>query len=803
MAKNIKFDIKNTKLAESLNLNKIKQQLGTKGHKKEKKVSAKALPQEEAAKPKARIIKQEPVIVPIPVVEKKIPEDVSSLDKKKIGKAKVVTEEVKKEEPAVVEAPQKAILEKPLPEAIQKEKTEPTITTPPPAEVPPAKPAFVSYEKPIKKVIEEEETPAKKLAVKDFKARKKEPTLAFDSRARQGLVTEDDRDRWRKRRQPKPKRLIEEPVIRPTELRVKIPIAIKDLAQEMKLKASQLIAKLFMQGVVVTLNDLLVDETTIQLLGHEFGCAIAIDTSEEERLQITDKKVTEEIKETDPNLLQYRPPVITFMGHVDHGKTSLIDSIRKSNIVAGEAGAITQHIGAFTVKTPSGNSITILDTPGHEAFYEMRSRGANVTDIVVLVVAGDEGMREQTVEALTQAKLAKVPILVAINKSDKSNFDPEKVYRQLADHELLPEIWGGTTITVNCSATTGKGVPELLDMLGLQAEILELKANNQARARGTILESEMHKGYGAVATILVQNGTLHLGDAIVFGTHYGRIKSMHNEFGKLLTSAGPSHAIKITGLSDLAEAGDDFIVVRNEKEAKILAHDRQEKITRKQLQLSKRGSLEQLNEQQKKKVLNLMIRADVQGSLEAMKTALYKIPSDKIILNIMSSEVGEISESDIELAAASKAIVLGFHTRVESHAESFIKQFNVTVKLHDIIYHAVDDIKQMMIDALDKVAKENDMGKASIKAVFKSSQLGNIAGCIVLDGLIRRSFYMRVVRNGEVIFKGKIASLKRGKEDVKEVLKDQECGIVLEKFTDYQVGDTLEAYDISYFTQEL
>lgn len=814
MAKNIKFDIKNTKLAEALNLNKLKHQLETKGQKKEKKAAVKATPQEEVAKPKARIIKKQeapPAVIP---EKPAIVEETVSHEKKKKTKAKIETEEikeeVKKEEISAVipskketitleekkeEKPpiQEKIAEKPQ-ETIPPSKTE----TPPPS----TKPAFVSHEKPFKKEIEEEEAPSKKLSIKDFKARKKEPTFNFDARARQGLITEEDQERWRKRRTIKVKK-VEEIVIRPTELKVKIPISIKDLAQEMKLKSAQLIAKLFMQGVVVTLNDYLDDETTIQLLGHEFGCNIQIDTSEEERLQITDKTVQQEISETDPNLLRLRPPVITFMGHVDHGKTSLIDTIRKSNIVAGEAGAITQHIGAFTVKTPSGNLITVLDTPGHEAFFEMRARGANVTDIVVLVVAGDEGMREQTVEALNQAKQAKVPIVVAINKSDKPNFDPDKVFRQLADHELLPEVWGGTTITVNCSALTGKGLPELLDMLALQSEILELKANTQTRARGTILESEMHKGYGAVATILVQNGTLHVGDAIVFGAHYGRIKSMHDEYGKIVTEAGPSYAIKITGLSDLAEAGDDFIVVKNEKEAKELAHDRQEKITRKQLQLSKRGSLEQMNEQQKKKIFNLMIRADVQGSLEAMKTALNKIQSDKIILNIISSEVGEISESDIRLAAASKAVILGFHTRVESHAEPLIKELKIPVKIHDVIYHAIDDIKQLMIDTLDKVAKENDIGKATIKAVFKSSQLGNIAGCGVLDGIIKRSSYLRVVRNDEVIFKGKIGSLKRGKEDVKEVQKGQECGIVLEKFSDYAVGDILEAYDITYLTQEL
>ena len=616
-----------------------------------------------------------------------------------------------------------------------------------------------------------------------------------------GLRSPEEEERWRKARHHKVKKFIQEiPIVRPSQLKVKLPISLKDLAAEMKLKASELIAKLFSQGVVVTLNDLLEDETTIQLLGHEFGCEIAIDSSEEERLRITAKTIKEEIGESTSETLIFRAPVVTFMGHVDHGKTSLIDTIRKTNVAATEAGAITQHIGAFSVQTAMG-SITILDTPGHEAFSAMRSRGAHVTDIIVLVIAGDEGMKEQTIEAISQAKEANVPILVAINKCDKPSFDAEKVYRQLADHQLLPEAWGGATITVNCSALTGKGIPELLEMLALQAEILELKANPTSRARGTVLESEMHKGLGAVATVLVQNGTLNVGDALVFGYQWGRIKNLHNQFGQTVPSAGPSTVVKITGLSSLAEAGSEFIVVKNEKEARLLAIAREEGFKKRLLQQSKKG-LEGFGKAEKK-ALTLILRADVQGSLEALRASLLKIHSEKIDLNIINAEVGEISESDITLAAASKSTIIGFHTAIEAHAEGLIKQLKVTVKLHDIIFHAIDDVKLIMKSLLDKIPQENPRGKAIVKMVFKSSQLGNIAGAQVIEGTIQRNYSARVVRNGEVLWKGKIASLKRGKDDVREVNKDMECGILLDHFPSPQKEDIIETYEITYLEQDL
>ncbi len=574
----------------------------------------------------------------------------------------------------------------------------------------------------------------------------------------------------------------------------------------MKLKASQLIAKLFMQGVIITLNDYLDDETTVQLLGHEFECEISINTTEEERIRITDKTIKSEISETDPSVLQLRPPIVTFMGHVDHGKTSLIDAIRKSNIASTESGAITQHIGAFKCKTDVG-VITVLDTPGHEAFSSMRERGAEVTDIVVLVVAGDEGIKTQTIEAIKQAKEAGVTLVVAINKCDKPNFDQEVIYRQLSEQNLLPEAWGGSVITINCSAVTGEGIKELLEMLALQAEVLELKANPNTRARGTVIESEMHKGLGAVATILVQNGTLHVGDALVFGHLYAKVKTMQDEFGKELLEASPSTPVKITGLSGLPFAGSEFIVVKNEKEAREISEKRDEGHKTGLLQQMKKTSMETLLQNKvdssDKKTLNLIIKADVQGSLEALKSSLRKLPSQKVDVKFISEGIGEISESDIQYAATSKATILGFHTRIESHAESLIKQTKADVRLHDIIYHAVDDVRAIMLSLLDKIPQENEMGAALVKAVFKSSQVGNIAGCQIAEGNIKRNCHARLLRDKEVIWKGPILSLKRGKEDVREVQKGFECGIVLNGFNEFKEGDIIQAYEIIYLQQEL
>ncbi len=772
MGKHLKLNIKNTQLAAAL---KPKKKTEAEGKKKEAQ-----LPESEPKKKLTRLKEAQEVV---PTAESEAP---------------------KKRRTRLIEAPVEPSLKKelPIPE-----------TLPPKVEETPSFEEKKDTEVPLPKK-EEAETSVKsgpqyptvprRPPPKELRPAKRKEEIRFDSRDRQGL-RDIDNEAWRKRRAHKPRKQIQEEIVRPKNLTIRLPIMIKDLAQEMKLKASQLIAKLFMQGITLTLNDYLDDETTVQLLGHEFDCDIKIDTSEEKRIRITDETIRQEIEASSLEQLELRSPVVTFMGHVDHGKTSLIDFIRQSNRAAGEAGAITQHIGAFKVKTNAGD-VAILDTPGHEAFSEMRSRGANVTDIVILVIAGDEGMRAQTDEAIKQAKEANVPILVALNKSDKANFDPQKVYRELADRELLCESWGGTTITVNCSAVTGQGVTELLEMIALQAEILELRANPNSRARGTVLESEMHKGLGAVATVLVQNGTLRKGDAIVFGHYSGRIKTMQDDMGQPLTEAGPSTPVKITGLSELAQAGHEFIVVKNEKEARELAAARAEGMKREKAAIPKMGSLEKMmakKESGEKKILPLILRADVQGSLEALKTSLQKVHSDKVRLEIVNADVGEISESDIALAAASKATIIGFHTSIESHADELIKQKKVAVYTQDVIYHLIDEVKERMRQLLDKIEEEKDTGEAFVKAVFKSSQLGIIAGCQVSDGVIKRGQLVRQLRDGQVIWKGKVASLKRVKEDVKEVQKGLECGILLENQSDIKEGDILQAYEIIYLEQQL
>lgn len=655
-----------------------------------------------------------------------------------------------------------------------------------------------------KEVRREGEPESRRGKTKEFQDVKPLKKQKEDARSRHGMLSGEE-GAWRKKRPSKYHGHEEaESIVRPTSLKVRLPISIKDLAADMKLKASQVVAKLFMQGLVMTLNDMLDDETLVQLIGQEFGCAIVIDTTEEERIRVTSQSIAEEIASTASDDLELRAPVVAFMGHVDHGKTSLIDSIRKSNRAAGEAGAITQHIGAFCCTTAAGN-LTVLDTPGHEAFSAMRERGANVTDIVVLVIAGDEGMRQQTIEALNQAKKAGVTIVVAINKCDKPGFNAEQVYQQLASQELVVEAWGGPTIAVKCSALTGEGVPELLEMLALQSDVLELKASPKARARGSVLESQMHKGFGPCATVLVQNGSLHVGDAVVFSEHYGRIKTMHDENNQELKVATPSMAVLITGLSGLPEAGEEFVVVKNEKEARSIAAVRMDDVRQHSFQQKKRMSLDNLAEKtaQSVKEARFIIKADVQGSLEALRTCLENIKSAKIEVNIVDASVGEISESDVELASASSAMIIGFHTKIESHAEPLIKELGVKVHTFDIIYHAIEDVKKILVDMLDKTPREKELGAADVIAVFKASQLGLIAGCMVAEGSIFRNAKIRVARAGAVVWKGGISSLKRVKEDVKEVKKGFECGILLEGFKDIQVGDRIEAYEIEYLTQEL
>lgn len=815
MTKKIKLNIKNKQLANALDLGKLKKNLEAK--KESKKTPAKKAPAKKSTPSSANVKVQPEVEAEAPKPRKIRARTKSAFTEENIEATKqvvltpvespTISEEVVEHPPEiaepVVKEEKKEVFEKLGPTGRHIKDLLPQDKK---------KPSAPPKEKAKEKTGDQKTAPKKPLKdtrahpPREVKAAKRFVTPpSFDSRDRQGLrVGEEQHRRHRKKRAKGSKRVTEDTTIRPTNLKVRLPISIKDLASEMKLKASELISKLFMQGMAMTINDALDDETTIQLLGHELKCEIEIDTSEEERIKITDQSIRDEIKNLAPEDLQARAPVVTFMGHVDHGKTSLIDKIRKSNRVDSEAGEITQHIGAFKTHTAIGD-IAILDTPGHEAFSAMRARGTNVTDIVVLVIAGDEGMRDQTLEAVQHAKNAGVTIVVALNKCDKPGFNQEDIYRQLAEHDLLPEAWGGKTITVNCSAVTGEGIKELLEMLALQAEVLELRASSKSRARGTVLESQVHKGMGAVTTILVQNGTLRKGDALVFEKDWGKVKTMKNEFGHNLTEAPPSTPVAITGLSDLPEAGQEFIVVPNEKEAKEIAEVRKAEFhAQKQ---TRKPSLETLlahrAESIDKKILTLILRADVQGSLEALKDALAKSPSDKVDLNIIFTGVGEISESDVQLGAASNAIIIGFHTQIESHANELAKQLGVSIHMHEIIYHAIDDVIALMTGTLDKLAQEEERGKAEVRATFKSSQHGVIVGCIVSEGTIHRNYHMRVKRNDEVIWTGKISSIRRVKDDVREVQKGVECGILLDGFNEAQEGDQLEAFEVIYVAQEL
>ncbi|MEX0961313.1 MAG: translation initiation factor IF-2 [Simkaniaceae bacterium] len=765
MAKNLKLKVKNTQLAKALKINK--------DDKEPEKKDSKSPDEDNQAKKPVRA--KAKTLTPISMK--------TDTPEKKDEKPTQVPPPIQEKKPDL--EPKAPLIDEKKTEA--KEEKEDTSSTPAKKDKKP-KPAL-------------KKPPAKEY--KDFKGGPRR----FSSRDSRGLSRSDDGS-WKRRRGGKAqgRSRAQEEIDRPKSLKVKLPITLRELASQMKLKASELISKLFMQGMALTLNDYLDDETTVQLLGQEFGCEISIDTSEEKRLQITSETIEEEIKSSKAENLKVRSPVIAFMGHVDHGKTSLIDAIRKSNLASKEAGAITQHIGAFRCSLDNGH-ITILDTPGHEAFSAMRERGALATDLVILVIAGDEGIKPQTDEAINQAKAADVPIIVAINKNDKPNFNADEIYRQLSERELLPEAWGGATITINCSAHTGDGISDLLEMVLLQAELLELKANPKARARGTILESELHKGLGAAATLLVQNGTLECGNALVIDQHYGRVKTMHDEHGKSVQSAPPSTPVKITGISGVPKAGAEFIVVDSEKEARKIVQERAAGREREVMRRPKARALEELmlkeQERQQKKTLPIILKADVQGSLQALKASLKKIPSKKAELTIVSEGVGEISESDIELAHASNAVIFGFHTQVETHAEESIRKRKVVVKTHDIIYHLIDDVKLMMRELLDKIRQEREIGEARVQAIFKSSQLGLIAGCIVTDGLIKKSSFVKLLRGNQIIWSGDLLSLKRVKEDAKEVKKDFECGLLLKNFQDVHVGDIVKAFDVTFIEQDL
>ena len=566
-------------------------------------------------------------------------------------------------------------------------------------------------------------------------------------------------------------------------------ITVKELAEKLNKPVNDVIKTLIFTGVMAAINQE-IDFETAEKVAEKYE--VAVYEKEEEN---TLEEFEEETDVEEENLAK-RPPIITVMGHVDHGKTSLLDAIRKSKVTSTEAGGITQHIGAYTVEV-NGETLTFLDTPGHEAFTAMRARGAQITDVVILVVAADDGIMPQTVEAINHCKAANVPMIVAINKMDREGANPDRVKQELTEHGLVVEDWGGDIIAVPVSAKTRENIDTLLEMVLLTSEMQELKADAGRKAKGTVVEAKLDKGRGAVATLLVQNGTLHMGDAIIVGSTYGRIRAMFDDSGKKIKSAGPSIPVEVLGLSEVPAAGDRFTVVKDEKTARNMAEARKEKIRQESFATSHRVSLEDLYSQIKEgsvKELSVIVKADVQGSVEAIKASLEKLSTDDVKVRVIHGAVGAISETDITLAAASNAIVIGFNVRPDNNAVAASERDGVEVKTYRVIYDAIEDIKSAMIGMLDPEYKEVVLGTAEIRATYKISNVGTIAGGYVLTGKLVRNADVRVIREGIVIFESKLASLKRFKDDVKEVNAGYECGFSVEKFNDIKEGDIIEAY---------
>ncbi|PWU07835.1 MAG: translation initiation factor IF-2 [Verrucomicrobia bacterium] len=590
-------------------------------------------------------------------------------------------------------------------------------------------------------------------------------------------------------------------------IHIKPPIVVRDLAQQLNLKPFQIIHDLMELNIFAAINQTIEPDIASKLCekhGFQFEREKRKSGEGHHKLEVSIvapppppiEKVAEE--------LVLRAPIITFMGHVDHGKTSLLDAIRKAKVAAGEAGGITQHIGAYSIKR-NGNPITFLDTPGHAAFTAMRARGANVTDIVVLVVAADDGLMPQTIEAINHAKAAKVTIMVAINKMDLPTANMDRVKQQLQEKGLTPEDWGGETICIPVSATKGTGIQELLDMMILQAEILELKASKRTPARCTVIEAQLEPGRGPTATVIVRMGTLQVGKSFICGNHWGKVKQLIDDNGKAIREAGPATPVKVLGLSGLPNAGDELVVMDSERSARTLSEERLEAIRTHKLNKPQRATLENLfqniaNEQ--KKSLQIILKADVQGSMEALIASLKEIPSRKISLDILHSAIGPISESDVLLASASNAVIIGFNVKVENTASGIAKREGIQIKLYSIIYELIDQVKEAMAGMLDPQLRETVIGHAEVKQVFTLSK-GKVAGCVVKDGRIARTARARLLRKRQPIFDGGLATLRRFQDDVKEVRAGLECGIKLGDFSEYQPEDIVECYTLDKVPQSL
>jgi len=587
------------------------------------------------------------------------------------------------------------------------------------------------------------------------------------------------------------------PAAPPKPLALRVPLTVKEIAEKLYVSPGELIKHLLGMKVLATINQLLTEEPVEKLLkiyGYQY-----------ERLPTLEEKIEAEHEEEDPSKLVFRPPVVTFMGHVDHGKTSLLDAIRQTRVVEGEAGGITQHIGAYRVMLPKG-TIAFLDTPGHEAFTAMRARGANVTDIVVLVVAADDGVMPQTEEALDHAKAAEATIVVALNKMDKPSANPERVKKQLMERGLMSEEWGGKTIVVPVSAKTGAGIDQLLESILLEAEVLELKADPKRSARGVVLEGKLTKGGGPVAHVLVQNGTLRVGDAVVSGTAWGKVRALLDARGHRLDEAGPSTPVELLGLGGVPKAGDTFLTAPDERQAREIALSRQELARESKATFRRAVTLEEFHKQMeagKLKSLNLILKADVQGSAEALRASLDKLPTDQASLKFLHVAVGAVSESDILLAEASSAVVIGFNVQMTPEAEVLAKEEQVDVRLYRIIYEAVNDITAALEGLLEPKLVEQSLGQAKVLQVFRVTKVGAVAGCQVVKGKILRNAQARVWRGQEKLHQGKVETLKRFKDDVKEVAAGIQCGLSVSGFSDYQPDDIIEAFEVQQVAQKL
>ncbi|MCH4476435.1 translation initiation factor IF-2 [Staphylococcus haemolyticus] len=583
-----------------------------------------------------------------------------------------------------------------------------------------------------------------------------------------------------------------EPKEMPSKITYEEGITVGELADKLNIESSEIIKKLFLLGIVANINQAL-DEETLELIADDYS----VEIEKEVVVNEEDLSIYFDEEEVDPDAIE-RPAVVTIMGHVDHGKTTLLDSIRHTKVTAGEAGGITQHIGAYQIEN-AGKKITFLDTPGHAAFTTMRARGAQVTDITILVVAADDGVMPQTIEAINHAKEANVPTIVAVNKIDKPTANPDRVMQELTEYGLIPEDWGGETIFVPLSALSGEGIDDLLEMIGLVAEVQELKANPDKQAVGTVIEAELDKSRGPAASLLVQNGTLNVGDSIVVGNTYGRIRAMVNDLGQRIKSAGPSTPVEITGINDVPLAGDRFVIFKDEKQARRIGEARHEASVIQQRQESKNVSLDNLFEQMKQgemKDLNVIIKGDVQGSVEALAASLMKIDVEGVNVRIIHTAVGAINESDVTLANASNGIIIGFNVRPDAGAKRAAEAENVDMRLHRVIYNVIEEIESAMKGLLDPEFEEQVIGQAEVRQTFKVSKVGTIAGSYVTEGKITRNAGVRIIRDGIVLFEGELDTLKRFKDDAKEVAQGYECGITIEKFNDIKEGDIIEAFEM-------